>query len=99
MASSAQLLDEASKSVLHALIEVERQERFFGQLPEPNISRIWQESLDALEINLNRWQEGLTDVSEHVRQATDDLNDLDRELKKTMATFVAARKYLQGTDV
>ena len=98
MGTSTELLDEAGAAVSLALAEVERQERLFAQLPEPSVAGIWQDSLDQLEGNLSRWQHLLGDAGEHVRQATDELNALDRELRKTVSAFAAARKYLQGVE-
>ncbi|WP_020468347.1 hypothetical protein [Zavarzinella formosa] len=98
MSTSVELLDEAGTAVAFALSEVERQERLFAQLPEPSVARIWQESLDQLEGNLSRWQHLLGGAGEQVRQATEELNELDRELRKTISSFAAARKYLQGVD-
>ena len=96
MSTSVELLDEAGSAVTFALAEVERQERLFAQLPEPSVAGIWQDSLDQLETHLSRWQHLLGGAGEQVRQATEELNLLDRELRKTVSAFAAARKYLQG---
>lgn len=98
MGTSTELLDEAGAAVAVFLAEVERQERLFAQHPEPSVAGIWQDSLNQLEGNLTNWQRLLGDAGEHVRQATDELNDLDRELRKTVSAFATARKHLQGGD-
>ena len=96
MSTTMELLDEADLAVRAALADAEQQERSFSQLPEPSVARIWQDSLDQLEGNLTRWQHLLGDVGEQVRQATDDLNELEGELKQAVSAFAAARKFLQA---
>lgn len=98
MSTTIELLDEADAAVLVALTAAERHEQGFADLPEPSVVRIWQDSLDQLEGNLSRWQNLLGDVGEQVRQATDDLNELEGELKQTVSAFAAARKFLQGVE-
>lgn len=96
MDNSFDWIDEASASLLKTIAEVEKQERFFAQLPEPSVAQIWQESLNQLEGNLSRWQHLLGDAGEQVRLATDELSGLDRDLRQAVSAFAAARKYLQG---
>lgn len=91
-----QLLDDADAAVKIALVEAERHERAFADLPDTSVVKVWQESLNQLEGNLSRWQLLLGDVGEQVRQASEELNALENELKHTVSAFAAARKFLQA---
>ena len=56
----------------------------------------WHAVVDRLEGNLSGWQTILGDMADRVRVAHEDLAGLDADLNRALASFTAARKFLQG---
>jgi hypothetical protein len=98
-ATSTQFLDAVAADLRVALEDLDRREAAFGDMTvTPERDRAWTAALERLEGNLTDWQGILGDMAERVRVAQGDLNALDADLKRSLAAFSAARKYLQGSD-
>jgi len=95
---SAEFLDTVAASVRDALAALDRHEASLSELPASAGDRkqAYATALGRLEENLTGWQAILGDMAERVRAAQDDLAALDEDLRRSLDTFAAARKHLQG---
>ena len=96
---AAQFLDGVAADLRAALADLDRREAALGDpASAADSARACASALDRLEGSLSGWQGMLGDMAERVRAAQDDLTTLDADLKRSLAAFAAARKYLQGSD-
>ena len=96
---AARFLDGVAADLRATQAALDRREADLGELPAAaDREGAWKNALDRLEGSLSGWQGILGDMAERVRAAQDDLAALDADLRRSLAAFAAARKYLQGTD-
>jgi hypothetical protein len=93
---SAEFLDTVTDSVRDALAALDRHEAALPEPAPPAGGQAHAAALGRLEQNLAGWQAILGDMAERVRAAQAELAALDADLRRSLDTFAAARKHLQG---
>jgi hypothetical protein len=96
LSPSAQLVAAVEASVRAALDDLVRHESDFAATAPAAREHQWHGVVDRLEGNLSGWQTILGDMADRVRVAHEDLAALDADLNRALASFAAARKFLQG---
>jgi hypothetical protein len=96
LSPSAQFVAAVEASVRAALDALTRHESEFAATAPAAREYRWHAVVDRLEGNLSGWQTILGDMADRVRVAHEDLAGLDADLNRALASFTAARKFLQG---
>ena len=96
LSPSARFAAAVETAVRDALAALGRHEAAFADAVPPVADRGWAAAVGRLEENLSGWQTILGDMADRVRVAHEDLAALDADLNRALASFTAARKFLQG---
>ena len=97
LSPSARFVAAVETTVRATLDDLNRHESEFVRAVEPaHREHGWNTAVDRLEGNLSGWQTILGDMADRVRVAHEDLAALDADLNRALASFTAARKFLQG---
>jgi hypothetical protein len=96
LSPSAQFVAAVEASVRAALDALTRHESEFAATAPAAREHRWHAVVDRLVGNLSGWQTILGDMADRVRVAHEDLAGLDADLNRALASFTAARKFLQG---
>ena len=87
--STTEFLDGIDQTLRATLAALERE-------PQPAPEPITSISMERLQGALDDWQTMLDVMADQVSAASDELNTLDGDLKKTLDSFSVARKYLEN---